>query len=138
MQKTTPAPALGDRGADLVGRRRLAPLERDPLDVEAVLLADRDPALAERAGGDDRDAVAGGAEVRGGGVHRARPGRGEEQHLGLGAEHVLEPREAALVHLAEVGAAVVHHRLGHRREHLGRHGRRAGREQVALLHGAPG
>ena len=63
--------ALGDCRADLVGGRHLAPVVREPLHVEAVLLADRDPALAERAGGDDRDAVGRRAEVRDGGVHRA-------------------------------------------------------------------
>ena len=33
----------------------------------------------------------------------------------------------------EVGRAVVDDRLGERRQHLGRHGRRAGREEIALL-----
>ena len=53
----------------------------------------------------------------------------------LGAEHLLEPLERPRVDLAKVSAAVVDHRLGAGGEHLGRHGRRARREQVALLQG---
>ena len=41
--------------------------------------------------------------------------------------------ERPLVDRAEVGAAVMDDRLRGRRQHLGRHGRRAGREEVALL-----
>ena len=73
-------------------------------------------------------------EVRDRRLHRAGAGRAEEQHLALGAEHLLQALERPRVDLLEVGAAVVDHRLGARGEHLGRHGRRARREQVALLH----
>ena len=139
MQKTTPAPLSRDRGADLVRVGHLAPLVRDALHVEPVLLADRDPALAERAGGDDGDPVAGAAQVRDRGLHRARAGGARRAAPRDSVRKTsLQPRERALVDVAEVGAAVVHHRLGHRREHLGRHGRRARREQVALLHSFSG
>ena len=47
--------------------------------------------------------------------------------------HLLQPAEHARVDLAEVGRAVVEDRLGERGEHLRRHGRRAGREEVPLL-----
>ena len=57
VQKHDPRAALGDRGADLAGHGHLAPGVVDPLHLEAVVLADLDPALAERAGDDDRDAV---------------------------------------------------------------------------------
>ena len=63
---------LAHGGADLVRIRRLAPLVADRLHLDAVLLADRDPALAEGAVADDRDAVAGRAQVRDGRLHRAR------------------------------------------------------------------
>ena len=66
-------------------------------------------------------------------LHRPGAARGEEQHLALGAEDLLQARERALVDDAEVRAAVVDDRLGRRREHLGRHRRRPGCEQVALL-----
>ena len=49
---------LAHRRADLARIRRLAPLVADRVHVEPVLLADRDPALAERPVADDRDAVA--------------------------------------------------------------------------------
>ena len=127
--------ALGDGRADLARHGHLAPGVVDALHVEAVVLADLDPALAERAGDDDRDPVARAGEVRDRRLHRTRAGRAEEQHLALGAEHLLEALERPRVDRLEVGAAVVDHRLGAGREHLGRHGRRARREQVALLHG---
>ncbi len=101
-----------------------------------MLLADRDPALAEGTVADHGDAVAWGAEVRDRRLHRARSGRSEEQHIGAGAVHVLQPGEHTGVQLAEVGPAVVDDRLGTGREHLWRHGCRAWREQVALLHGS--
>ena len=47
------------RRGDLVRIGLLAPLVADRPHVEPVLLADRDPALAEGAVADDRDAVAG-------------------------------------------------------------------------------
>ena len=52
----------------------------------------------------------------------------------IGAEDVLEPTEHARVDLAKVSAAVVDDRLRACREHGGRDGRRAGREEVPLLH----
>ncbi len=122
------------RGAHLGGVGSLAPLVADRLHIEAVVLADRDPALAEGAVADDGDAVARRAEVRDRRLHRARAGGGEEQHVRAGAVDVAQPAERPFVDRAEVGAAVVDDRLGACRQHLGRHRRRPGREQVALLH----
>ena len=73
--------ALAHRGTDLVGVGLLAPGVAHGLNVEAVPLADRDPALAERAVADDRDAVAGRAEVEHRGLHRARAGGAEDEHV---------------------------------------------------------
>ena len=119
--------------ADLVGVRHLAPLVPERLDVEAVLLANRDPALAERSVADDRHAVAGRAEVRDRRLHRPGPGRGEEQDVGARAADLLQALERARVDVAEVGPAVMDDRLGTRREHGRRHGRRPRREEVALF-----
>ena len=126
--------ALANGGADLVGVGLLAPGVANRLNVEAVALADRDPALAERPVADDGDAVAGRAEVEDGGLHRARAGGAEDEHVVGRADDVAQLAEHALVDRAEVGAAVMDDRLGGRREHRGRHRRRAGCEQVALLH----
>ena len=124
---------LRHRRPDLAGIGNLSPFVADRLHVDAVLLADRDPALPERAVADDGDPVARFAEVRDRRLHRPRARGAEQQHVGLGAVHVFEPRQRARVDLAEVGPAVVDDRLRSRREHLGRHGRRPRREQVALL-----
>ena len=81
-QSTISAPDLAHRRAHLAGVGRLAPLVADRLHVEAVLLADRDPTLAERAVTDDGDLVARRTKVRDGRLHRARAGRSEEEHVG--------------------------------------------------------
>jgi hypothetical protein len=91
------------------------------------------PALAEVPSRDDEVPLAGVDEIGYGRLERARSGSGEEQDVVLGAEDLLQPRETPLVRDLEVGPAMVHHRLGHHRQHLGRHRSRAGREQVALL-----
>ncbi len=125
---------LGDRSSDLFGGRNLAPLVRERLHVEPVLLADRQPALAERTGTDDGDLVSRAREVRDGRIHRSGPGRAEQQHVRFRGKDTREPRQAAFVRVPEVRAPVMNHRLGHRSEHFGRNGRRARRKQVALLH----
>ena len=125
---------FANRRADLAGIGHLSPLEADRLHVEPVLLADRDPALPEGAMADDGDAVTRLAEIGDGRLHRTGAGCAEEQHVGVRAVDVLQARERARVDLAEVGAAVVHDRLGARSEHLGRDRRRAGCEEVALFH----
>src|SRR5215470_15519294 len=132
-QQHDAGPALGETRGEVVGGRSFAPLVREPVDLAAERLRDRGPAVAECTGGDDADAVAGRAQVRDRRLHRPGAARREEEHLVLGAEDLLQARERAFVDDAEVGAAVVDDRLGRRREYLGRHGRRAGREQVALL-----
>ena len=55
VQSTTPAPLSATAAPTSAGDGHLAPRVVDPLHVEAVVLADRRPALAERAGDDDRD-----------------------------------------------------------------------------------
>ena len=50
-----------------------------------------------------------------------------------GSVNVAQTRERPLVDRAEVAAAVMDDRLRGRRQHLRRHGRRTGREEVALL-----
>jgi hypothetical protein len=102
-------------------------------EVGAVRPDHRRPALAEVPGRDDEVALARGDEVGDRGLERAGAGGGEEQHVVLGAEGLTEAPEAAVVDRAEVRAAVVDDRLGERGEHLRRHRRGAGREQVALL-----
>ena len=97
MQKTIPAPLSATAAPISAGDGHLAPRVVDALHVEAVVLADLDPALAERAGDDDRDLVARAGEVRDRGLHRAGAGRAEEQHLALGAEDLLEALERPLV-----------------------------------------
>ena len=124
---------LANGGADLVGVGHLAPLVADRLHVDAVLLADRDPALAERAVADDRDPVAGSHRFATADSIAPDAGGREEQHVGLGAVDALQPLERARVDLAEVGAAVVDDRLRPGRQDLRRDGSRAGREEVSLL-----
>ena len=89
------AAELLEAGGEVVRARRLAPLVLDGLDVGAVGGGELLPALAERAGGDDDHAVAGRAEVRDGGLHRAGAGAGEEQDVVRGAAHLREPLEAS-------------------------------------------
>ena len=120
-------------GPEIVGRRRLAPRVAELLDLAAVRARHRDPALAERAGRDGQHALAGRAEADDRRLERTRPRAGEEEHVALRPVHLLQPREHARVDLAEVRCAVVEHRLGQRGEHLRRHRRRPGREQVPLV-----
>ena len=129
---------------EVVGRRRLAPGVAELLDLAAEVARHRRPALAEVAGGDGEHAVARRAEVDDRRLERARARAREEEDVVVGAVHLLQAAEHARVDLPEVGRAVVEHRLGERGEHLRRHRRRPGREQVALLRhrpepsGAPG
>ena len=118
-------------------RRRLAPRVAELLDLAAERARHRRPALAEVPGRDDEHALAGRAEVGDRRLERAGARAREEEHVALGAVHLLQPLEHARVDLAEVRRAVVDDRLGERGEHLRRHGRRPGREQVPLLRHRP-
>jgi hypothetical protein len=103
------------------------------LDLAAEAARHRGPALAEMARRDGEHAVARRAEVDDRRLEGAGPRAGEEEHVAARAMHLLESREHALVDDPEVGRTVVQDRLGERGKHLGRHRRRAGREQVPLL-----
>ena len=93
----------------------------DQLDLAAEGLGQVAPALAEFAGGQDQDAVAGRGEVRDGGFHGAGAGAGEQEHVVLRADEDLQLGEHFLEEGAEFRGAVVH--VG------GSHGELGGREQ---------
>jgi hypothetical protein len=71
-------------------------------------------------------------EVRDGRLEGAGARRAEEKHVALGPADLAQPREHTLVDRQELGTAVVDDGRADRREHLGRHRRRPGREQVPL------
>ena len=123
---------LGELRGDVLRPRDLAPLVAQSGDLAAVPLGDLDPALAERAGGDDEDAAAGSAQIRDGGLHGARPGGGEQQDIGRSPADLLQAIEALAVDRPKVVGAMVDDRSGHRRQHLRGHRGRPGREEVAL------
>ena len=85
----------------------------DQVDLAAEGLGQGDPALAEFAGGEDQDAVAGRGEVGDRGFHGAGAGAGEEQDVILGADELLQLGEDLGVEGAELGGAVVDVRSGH-------------------------
>ena len=123
---------LGELRGDVLRLRDLAPLVAESGYLAAVPLGDLDPALAEGAGGDDEHPAAGRAEVRHGGLHGARPGGREQQDVGRRPADLLQAVEALAVDRPEVVGAMVDDRSGHRGQHLRRHRRRPGREEVAL------
>ena len=125
-------------GAQVVRLRRLAPFEPDVHEVGAERLHQRGPPLAEAAGGDHDRAFACRRQIRDCRLEGSRPRRGEHEDVVLGPVHLAQAREAAFVDLTEVPAAVMDDRLGQRREHLRRHGRRPRRHQVTLLRHSPG
>ena len=118
-----------------VDLRRVEPLAPARLvahEIGAVGLAELDPALAELARRARQHLVAGADEVGDRRLHRARPARGEREHVVARAEHGRQPAEHALVQLVERRRAVVEHRRRHRLRDGGRHGRRPGGHQVLL------
>ena len=124
------------RLGDARGIGRLAPLALERDDIGAERLGHRDPAVAERPRGDAQHAIAGLDGVREHRLERAGARGREEQHVVLGAEHELELAQHLAVGRDERLAAVVLLRLALDREHRGRHGDRAGREQEgAVRHG---
>ncbi len=82
---------------------------------------DAGPALAELAGCEDEDAVAGGGEVGDGGFHGSGARGGEDDDVVFGADEVFELGEDAGVECAELGGAVV--------DVSGCHGKLGGGEQ---------
>ncbi len=124
---------VGERGTQILRLWHLPPLELRVHDVGAERLRHAGPALAEVAGGEDELPVARRCQVRDCRLERARAGGRVHENVVLCAVDLRESREAALVHVAVAARAVVDDRLGERREHLRRHGRRARRQQVPLL-----
>ena len=94
-------------GLDLIEGEGLAVGGGDDVYFAAEGLGDAGPALAEFAGGEDEDAVAGRGEVGDGGFHGSGAGAGEDEDVVFGAEEVLELGENAGVEGAELGGAVV-------------------------------
>ena len=95
-------------------------------------LGDAGPALAELAGGEDEDAVAGRGEVGDGGFHGSGAGAGEDEDVVLGADEVLELGEDAGVEGAELGGAVVDVGRCHGELGGGKQWRRARREEASF------
>jgi hypothetical protein len=71
-------------------------------------------------------------EVRDGRLERAGARCAEEEHVALRPADLTQPGQHTLVDRQELGTAVVDDGRADRREHLGRHRRRPGREQVPL------
>ena len=128
---------LAQPRAKVVGIRRLAPGVAEHVDVRAERGRHRDPALAEAAGRDHEMALARRDEVRHGRLERAGARGSEEEHVVLRPADLAQPGEHALVDREELRTAVVDHGRTDRGEHLGRHGRRPGREQVPLRRHVP-
>ncbi len=89
---------------DLVEREGAAVRSFDHVDVAAEGFGEAAPALAELAGGEDEDAVAGRGEVGDGGLHGAGAAAREDDDVVLGADEVLELGEDAGVECAELRA----------------------------------
>ena len=78
--------------------------------------------------------LAGRNEVGDGRLEGAGARGSEEEHVALGPADLAEAARARARNGQEVGAAVVNHRRADGGEHLGGHGRRPRREEVALRH----
>ena len=85
--------------------------------VDAIRLADRGEALAERAAAEDEGLIAGRQRVRDGGLETPRAGRAEEQYVVLGAEEILQRAGQGREQRGELRAAVVYQRSRRRGEH---------------------
>ncbi len=120
------------RGLDFVEREGLAVGGADDVDVTAEGLADAGPALAELAGGEDQDAIAGRGEVGDRGLHGAGAGAGEQDDVVGGADELLELGEDAGVEGAKLGGAVMDVGRGHGELGGGKQGRWTGREESRL------
>src|SRR6185503_14571843 len=121
--------------ANELGVDRAAQRDVDATSVNAVRLADRIEALAERAVDEDERSVAARERVRDGRFHRAGARRGEGEHITLRAQEVLQRARECGQQRGELGAAVVDHRTGRRGEHaLGHHGRSWDSEVLGAVH----
>ena len=89
---------------------RAAPFDIDRVDRRAERFGDRDEAVAELAGDDDEDRIAGAENVGEGRFHHRRSGAGEGQNVMRRAEDRLQALLAFRQHGLELGAAVVEDR----------------------------
>ncbi len=119
-------------GVDLIERKRAAVGGFHHVDVAAEGLGDAAPALAELAGSEDEDAVAGRGEVGDGGLHGAGAAAREDDDVVLGADELLELGEDAGVEGAELGRAVMNVSGCHGELGGGKQGRRARSEEASF------
>ncbi len=96
--------------ADEVGLDGAAPRDIDAAGLDAVRLAHRGEALAERAVHEEEDAVAARERVHDRGFHAPGPRDGEEEDVAFGVEEVLERPGQAGHESGELGPTVVDHR----------------------------
>ncbi len=124
----------GFRGLDedgaVVGAERSTDLSRiegvtvgsgEEIDLAAKGLGESDPALAEFAGREDEDAVAGRGEITDGGFHGAGSGAGEDDDVVLGADEQLQLGQHFRVESTKLRGAVMDVCRGH--------GKLSGRQQ---------
>ena len=91
------------------------------------------PALAEFAGGEDKNAVAGGGEVRNSGFHGTGAGGGKNDDVaGLGADKLFELGKNVGEKGAELGGAVMHIGRGHGELGSGEERRGAGSKEAGF------
>jgi hypothetical protein len=123
--------------AELVGRRRVAPLRVELGDVRAIDAGDLREAVAERADAHGEDAVTGRQRVDDRCLEATRAGRGEHRDIRRRAEERLDALEDATEHLCELRPAVVDHLARAGGADARRQGGRAGDTEVGLesVHG---
>src|SRR5918994_7605614 len=96
-----------DRRVQLNRRDRVAPLDREVLDVAAEGLTELDPALPELAARGDDDGLTRADQVRDPRLHRAAPRGREAEDLVLGPEDLRQAPERPSVDLDERGRPVM-------------------------------
>ena len=128
---------LGQQPGDVLGLRSLAPGVGQRHDIDPERRAQLLPPRPEFAVRDDERFLSRREQVHERRLERTRAGGGEEEHLVLRSEYLAQAGVGLLEHRLEVRRAMVDHRLGERRQHLGRHRRRSGSEEVALLRHRP-
>jgi len=111
----------GDAG----GVRRVPPVPRQNLDVEAQVAGEVSPFRSEEAVAPEEDPVAGGERVHEGGLPAAAGGGREDEDVRGVSEHPFQSVEQPERHLAELGSAVVDAGPVHGLEYALGHGGRA-------------
>ena len=81
---------LGEPPREVVRMRRLSPGVGKRLDPAAERRGERSPALAELAARNDEHRLARREQIDERGLERAGTGRGQDEHLVLGAEDLLQ------------------------------------------------